>query len=154
MAADDQGDTSGSSRHEILEDHKHVRALLGDLEEHLAKKIDEEDSWRSHLETCLADFHRRLQKHFVTEEEGKLYRELKERVPRLAQRLERVFGDHPAILERLEEISGGLKDGNSKIGMPQIIEETRGLIAQVAEHEAAENEVMMDAYWDDLGGEG
>jgi len=156
MGATDPEDTSNASRREILDDHAHVRGLLGGLEEHLDRPVEPEAEWRSELQVTLSDLHRRLQRHFKSEEKGGVHERLMQEAPRLAHRLDELFADHPAILERLTGLLASLSEegGASPLDVRALTDGTRQLIEQLSEHEASENEVMLDAYWDDLGGEG
>ncbi|RLB47521.1 MAG: hypothetical protein DRJ42_25235 [Deltaproteobacteria bacterium] len=154
MGANEQADSPTISREEILEDHRHVRASLEDLEKHIGQETADEGPWRDHLKGLLSDFEERLKKHFKFEEEGGLFEQLKEEAPRLANRVDKIFADHPAILAQLQKLSGGLSTGPSGMSMSVLIEETSKLITHVREHEAEENDIMMGALWDDVGGRG
>ncbi|MGD8316864.1 MAG: hemerythrin domain-containing protein [Myxococcales bacterium] len=138
---------------QILSEHKHLRALLQALEQHLQQPVDS-DAWLPRLRNMLSGLVDLCSDHFRLEEETGLHIQLRDQSPRLASRLEQLLSDHSRILDELQKVAADLPTDSvvaNEVG--PLKERALGALQDIREHERAENEVMMDAYWDDLGGE-
>lgn len=137
----------------ILSDHEDLGGLLQALEQHLVQPTDS-DGWLGSLRESLSGLVDLCSTHFKVEEETGLHIELREQSPRLAGRLERLISDHDRILGTLQKLIADLPAetiGPAEAG--PFKERVLSAVETLHEHERAENEIMMDAYWDDLGGE-
>ena len=138
----------------ILSDHRDLRGALQALEQHLQQPADSQ-GWIGSLRDGLSGLVDLCSAHFEVEEQTGLHIQLREQSPRLAFRLERLVSDHRRILEGLQELARDLPA--ETIGRNEadpLKERVLRALETLHEHERAENEIMMDAYWDDLGGEG
>lgn len=137
----------------ILSEHKNLRALLRELEQHLQQPAGS-GAWLENLRQALFGLVDLCSEHFKLEEQTGLHVELREQSPRLASRLEKLLSDHGRILEGLRQLVADLPtESMAPSDTEPLKERILGVMETVREHERAENEVMMDAYWEDLGGE-
>lgn len=137
----------------ILSEHQHLRALLKALEQHL-QQPGESDVWLTGLRDMLAGLVDVCSEHFKLEEEAELHVQLREQSPRLASRLEKLLAEHARILAELQKLVADLATPSAAPGQTERLkQQVSSALEEVRQHERAENEVMMDAYWDDLGGE-
>lgn len=138
---------------QILSDHKDLRALLEALERHVALSAGSE-AWIGGLRETLSSLVDLCSEHFQLEERIGLHVQLREQSPRLAFRLEKLLAEHSRILDALRTLVTDLPTETPAAREADALKErVRGVLEAVQEHERSENEVMMDAYWDDLGGE-
>ena len=137
----------------ILSEHKDLRGVLQALEQHLEQPADS-DRWLEHLREALSGLVDLCSDHFAVEEETGLHVELREQSPRLAFRLEKLVSEHDGILDTLRKL---VTDLPAKAVGPNEANPCKDRVQRALEtvrsHERAESEIMMDAYWDDLGGE-
>ncbi len=137
----------------ILSEHEDLRALLRALEQQVQQSAGS-DAWLEKLRGTLSRLVDLCSEHFELEERAGLHVELREQSPRLASRLEKLLSDHSRILEALRRLVTDLPtESTASGGVDTLKERILGMVAAVHEHERAENEIMMDAYWEDLGGE-
>lgn len=137
----------------ILSEHENLRALLQTLEQQVQQPAGS-DAWLQNLRETLSRLVDLCSEHFRLEEQAGLHVQLREQSPRLAFRLERLLVDHFRILEALRKLVAVLPTESIASGEAGPLKErVLGVLEAVDEHERAENEVMMDAYWEDLGGE-
>lgn len=137
----------------ILTEHEDLRALLQASERHVQQPAGS-DAWLENLRETLSGLVELCVEHFRLEEQAGLHVQLREQSPRLAFRLENLLSDHLRILEALRKLVTDLPIESIASGeADRVKERVLGVLEAVREHERAENEVMMDAYWEDLGGE-
>jgi hemerythrin-like domain-containing protein len=94
---------------EVLDEHKRLREMLGELKEFLAlprPAAGEPGShtWASDLSVRLVKLHGELFRHFRFEESAGLVEDVAERHPRAHPRLQAVIRQHPVILNELKSI--------------------------------------------------
>jgi hypothetical protein len=93
-----------------------------------------------------------MREHFEAEEEGPLF-ELPLRRPRFATRLEALKDEHPRLLAeavRITEIVAGMRNAEL-FELREINARIQLFVARLRRHEATENELIYEAYWDDIG---
>lgn len=140
MSSTDSKAPPDSARQELLDDHRQVRGLLADLDRYARGSVAD----REKLLPTLRELQGKLEHHFKAEES--LHRGLVEDVPRLARALGRLYDDHTGIVDDLVMTLSAEGD--------DLTSRCQKLVERIQEHEAAENEVMQGAYWDDIGGGG
>ncbi len=137
----------------ILAEHKHLRTLLRESEGHLEQPADSA-AWLEGLREMLSGLIAVCSEHFELEEQNGMHVQLRDQSPRLAHRLKELLSDHARLLEALQQLVADLP---TRTVAPNeagpLKDRVLGVLGELREHERAENEVMMDAYWDDLGGE-
>jgi iron-sulfur cluster repair protein YtfE (RIC family) len=137
----------------ILSEHKDLRALLQALDRHVQQPVGS-DAWLENLRETLSGLVDLCSEHFRLEEQAGLHVQIREQSPRLASRLEKLLSDHRRILDALRKLVADLpRESIASSEADPLKERVLGVLEAVHEHEQAENEVMMDAYWVDLGGE-
>ncbi len=137
----------------ILSEHKDLRALLRALEQHV-RQPGSSRAWLESLREPLSALANRCSEHFQLEERAGLHVQLRDQSPRLAFRLEKLLSEHPRILAALQKLVVDLSGEAVSAGEAELFRERiLAAVDAVREHERAENDVMMDAYWEDLGGE-
>ena len=138
---------------EILSDHNTLRALIGALEKHFQQRADAE-LWYETLREKVSALVDLCCEHFRLEEQSGLHVQLRQQSPRHAFRLEKLLGEHASILAGLQNLATDLAtDSITAIETDSLKERVLLALESVRQHESAENEVMTDVYWDDLGGE-
>jgi predicted membrane chloride channel (bestrophin family) len=150
-----QGTPEGA-RDNILSDHEDLREMMRGLEQHLWQATDLDREWLTTLRKALHDFAEACRAHFRDEERGGLHLQLRDRSPRLAFRLQQLVYDHPRILVALQELVADFPpdEAMKPNELRSLKERVQSALEVVHAHERAETEITMDAYWDDLGGEG
>lgn len=137
----------------ILSQHETLRSRLRALEEQVRQPVASDAALQS-LSEMLSSLVALCSAHFRREEDAGLHLELREASPRLASRLEKLLADHTRLLEQLRELAADCSDASrARAESPPVNERALDVVSALRAHERAENEVMMDAYWDDLGGE-
>lgn len=136
---------------------------------------DEHDSLRHHqgrLRDCVERYRQRpnrdnllalrdlcesfgkcLDRHLEFEEDGGYLVEVRERRPRSAREVERLFGEHGQLRERaatlvthLQEAAAGTDD------LPtDFVEQFSSFMDFFGQHEATERELVLDVFWTDGG---
>lgn len=130
------------SRQRISEEHQALRDLLGRVTE---------TTDLHHLLPQLQELDRLLREHFQHEEgEGGFHDMVGESAPHLLPSVQRLFDEHRQIAERLDTL---ILQTRQCIEGP--VAELRGATTELAhqlhEHEAAENDLVTWALYEDLG---
>lgn len=106
------------------------------------------------LRRTLSDLVDLCAEHFRLEEQAGLHVQLRDQSPRLAFRLQKLLAEHSGILDTLEKLVTELPaQAVTSRDVEPLKQSVSVALEAVRQHERAENEVMMDAYWEDIGGE-
>jgi iron-sulfur cluster repair protein YtfE (RIC family) len=138
---------------ETLDEHRGCMRLLSAVEECLDRKPQDRRQWLVDLKGALGALSPVLCRHFDTEESGPMFRELPIKKPRLADQLSALEAEHPVMVAQLEEILDSLSD----LDDPEVFElrelnaRVQLFVARLRRHEAAENELVIQAHWDEVG---
>jgi hemerythrin-like domain-containing protein len=145
--------SEGSSLDGILDEHRECMQIVAEVEACLDEAPDREGRWMGRLLPKLEVLAGRLRSHFRGEEEASLYREVPERFPRFADRLERLLSEHAEILERAEDLArrAGALDHTRIHELREFNAGAQMLVASIRRHEAEENEVILSAHWQEVG---
>ncbi|MCG8460377.1 MAG: hemerythrin domain-containing protein, partial [Holophagales bacterium] len=137
------------------EAHHGVMESVVALEEVLGRSLEPHRDWLEALGHSLDDLIGVLREHFDEESAGELYGELLERFPRYAHRLEQLAAEHEEILQRAEallESTAALdRDDLQVYRLRELNAQGQLLAAILRRHEAEENEIVMRAYWNEVG---
>jgi len=137
----------------ILSEHKNLRALLRKVERSVQQPAGS-DAWMENLRRTLSDLVDLCAEHFRLEEQAGLHVQLRDQSPRLAFRLQKLLAEHSGILDTLEKLVTELPaQAVTSRDVEPLKQSVSVALEAVRQHERAENEVMMDAYWEDIGGE-
>jgi len=139
---------------QTLEEHGSCMKLVAEVESCLDRRPDDVQGWLADLRRTLSSLNVAMQQHMKDEEAGPIFRKLPERYPRLAAPLSRLESEHPELLSNIGEV---LKRAHA-LEQPELHDlrelnaRVQLFVARLRRHEAAENEIVLEAYWDDFGG--
>lgn len=132
----------------ILEEHRTLKGLLGQIEQALGQRTASIDEV-SHL---LAQFGDQLVKHFALEEEGSYFSELMLRAPQLVARANALMAQHPKICTQVRDLVVDLKlDQSPSDWWEETSRRFDAFKAELLRHESGENGLLQEAYTQDLG---
>ena len=135
------------THHDVIED-------VVALEKVLSRPLEPATEWLGALGEQLEALQATLSRHFDDERRGELYGELPAKFPQWAGQLERLAAEHDEILQRtaaLRHRVRGLGPASEVYRLRELNGHAQLLAAILRRHEAEENEVVMRAYWDDVG---
>lgn len=138
---------------DTLDDHRECMQVVSEVEACLDRQPDDPVRWVARLLEHLPVLLRTMREHFVDEEGGQLYGELPTRRPQVAARLDALKNEHPHMLAEIEEIidvAGDLRRAEL-YELRELNARVQLLVARLRRHEAAENELIYEVYWDDIG---
>ncbi len=125
------------------------------LEQILGRAPDRGGDWLGALRGELDDLAAALVAHFEDERDSDLYAALAMRVPQYSARLEELMAEHEEILTRLAAVREAAEELQDDVELYQLRElnaQAQMLAATIRRHEAEENEMVMRAYWREIGG--
>lgn len=128
-----------------LEEHRSLHAAL----ERLRLALVSRPPWQpavfwAPIASQLADLLRRLEAHFVAEEEGGLFEQIRQTAPDSSGACARLLAEHGALLHRLERLRAEAEAGPADAAALAAWRE--GLFALLADlngHEERENELLL-----------
>ncbi len=136
-----------------VEHHSCVEAVVA-LENILGRAPDHEGGWLEALRGELDELATALMAHFEEEMASDLYGSLAHRAPQCSARLEELMDEHDEILQRLDAVreeAGQLSDDAELYQLRELNAHAQMLAAIIRRHEAEENEMVMRAYWQEIG---
>jgi iron-sulfur cluster repair protein YtfE (RIC family) len=138
---------------ETLDEHRGCMQLVAEVEASLDRKVEDVRVWVEDLLGKLDHLEASLRQHFKGEEAGPMYRSLPDQHPRVAGKLAELEAEHPAMLQELQVIltkARGLEKPEAH-ELRELNGRTQLFIARIRRHEAAENELVLRTYWNDVG---
>jgi hemerythrin-like domain-containing protein len=142
-------------RHDVLEEHRRLVGRIQEIESWL-ERTDRSSDWARSLSAMLLAVVELLREHFGGEAESSVFVALSEEHPRFSAKIAQLVGEHPRILH----LFGAAADRAASLeaaaarDYEALAAQAQAAIAMLRRHEAEENEMIMNAYWDDLGGQG
>ena len=134
--------------HRIRHEHEHLRDVLGVVNRILA-------AHRSSAEDVvdqLSALREELEMHFHTEEAEGFFEELTEMAPRLMRHTTKLCQDHVRMLNEMGELVFQASHGDGSADWWSLMEQTfRDFSKALMQHEHRENELLQEAFGDDLG---
>jgi hemerythrin-like domain-containing protein len=145
--------SEGSPLEGILDEHRECMQIVAEVEACLDEAPDREGRWLGRLLPKLETLAGTLRSHFRGEEEASLYREVPERFPRFADTLQRLLAEHADILARAQDLvrRAGALDHTRIHELREFNAGAQMLVASIRRHEAEENEVVLNAHWQEVG---
>ncbi len=146
------GNETGEDAIRTLDEHRECMALVAEVERCLDRTPDRE-SWLAELRDKLPKLAEKLDLHFRDEETQYLYREVPLSFPRFSDRLESLKSEHRDIMAAARSAIDKAK-GLGSAEMHELRElnaRIQLLVATIRRHEAEENEILLRAYWHDVG---
>jgi hypothetical protein len=130
-----------------LEQHRSFNPLIEAILLRVVRLPDEKDPWLADLAKRVAQLAELLSAHFADEELSCLFTDIPIQCPHHAEKLDRLKGEHPVLIERLKTVL----DGGEAMEMAALAGRVQRTIAQVRRHEAEETEIILEAFWDEVG---
>jgi len=143
--------------HEIaqhaLEEHRAVRAQQKQILAFIEKGVvGSETEWASRCLDLFVPFFDHLREHFSVEESGGFMKPVLEVRPTLHPKIEKLKQEHVEMLNTGHLVIDRLRGvGDFKGNMDEVRERILGLLSVLAEHERAENRLLVTAFDIDLG---
>lgn len=133
----------GDSRQRIDDEHRHLNALLVELES--AREPER-------IERLLVSLRSLLIAHFATEEapDG-LHEIVSQNAAHRLPNVQQLFAEHREIVHRLDALrtqAAALREGAFR----RLTDEVAALAAVLRAHEAVEDEIFGEAFYTDIGG--
>lgn len=100
----------------------------------------------------IQDFGRELHKHFAAEEKEGYLREVLDAAPRFQRRVERLGTQHASLALQFDGIHRAVEKVAAPLDWASIQRALQDFAEDFSEHESSENEILMSAFLDDLGG--
>jgi hypothetical protein len=141
------------SLQDTLAEHRDCMRVVSEVESILDHQPDREGEWIGRLNAKLPTLAQAMREPFAAEEQGALFRELPVKKPRLATRVETLGAEHARMLKAVEDAvvkAQGLREPEL-YELRELNALVQLLIATIRRHEAEENEIIMGAYWDEIG---
>jgi uncharacterized protein (UPF0335 family) len=132
---------------DTLEQHRSFNPLIEAILLRVVRLPDEKDPWLADLTKRLSQLAELLGAHFADEELSCLFTDIPLQCPHHAEKLERLKGEHPMLIERLKTVL----DGGEALDMAVVAGRVQRTIAQVRRHEAEETEIILESFWDEGG---
>jgi iron-sulfur cluster repair protein YtfE (RIC family) len=149
---DTKTDEPGSFQ-QTLDEHRECMAYVTKLEACLDHQPDDTSRWVGQLLDHLPGLARTMREHFADEERGPLFSELPTRHPHIADRLDTLKDEHPRMvteIDKIIELTGEMREAEV-YELRELNARIQLFVARLRRHEAAENELMYELYWNDIG---
>jgi hemerythrin-like domain-containing protein len=136
-----------------LDDHRECMRIVAEVEACLDDRPDRDGRWMRRMLPRLEAMTDKLRSHFEEEEQAALYREVPEKFPRFAERLERLAAEHSQILASAADLlqHAGKLNHTRIHELREFNAGVQLLVARIRRHEAEENEVVLGAHWQECG---
>ena len=122
------------------------------LEELLAEPDDAGAERARRALTLLEGFDLALREHFAVEEEGGYFADVLKVAPRLSRRAARLEQNHKEFSERLESLLALVRYAiDAPDDWERVTARVEGFLQALRAHEDEENELVREAFMDDLG---
>jgi hypothetical protein len=146
--------TSADNTDEILHEHQHILEECKAFQPILKGDIGSDlPPW---VATCRKHFHKLhmyLREHFYHEEAGGFMKPVLDQSPTFRAKVQKLEQEHLALRKECEQIEAALlhDDEVSRDQAFEIIGRIESLITRLHAHERAENNLMQDAFFEDIG---
>jgi len=136
-----------------IDTHRQCMRIVSEVETCLDRPPDRDGRWLGELREKLPALADVLRGHFIDEEREYLYTELPAQKPRFADRLAKLKSEHGSILEAVDEAisKAGRVEGGEVHELRELNACVQLVVATIRRHEAEENEIVLRAYWHDVG---
>jgi uncharacterized protein (UPF0335 family) len=148
VSDDRKVERSGIDAQPIQSDHEAIRSLLERLEGMIDKLVAHDTAAKFAMPELLGEFREVLLLHFDREEQSGVLEHAALEEPRFADRIEDLILEHTDLRRAVDQICEG-PAGDCWGDFEARFVSFRSALA---EHERAENEVLMAVYVEDLGG--
>lgn len=138
--------------YDVLSEHQHIRRLVDSLELALEKRGNGGRGWIDEVAPVLDELATGLTSHFKGEE-AEFFADVSQRIPRHMPTVEQLVQQHGRLAEDFTSLAAQapqLKPDQSEIA-EQFVKRLSTALKLLRTHEEQENELMLVAYWQDLG---
>lgn len=141
-----------SGAYDVLSEHQHIRRLVDSLETALEKRAQGGRVWLDEVTPLLGELASGLASHFKGEE-AEFFADVSRRLPRHAPTVERLVEQHHRLTQDFAIVASQV--ATLDVHQSGVVEQFTTLLAKslklLRTHEEQENELMLVAYWQDLG---
>jgi hemerythrin-like domain-containing protein len=138
--------------YDVLSEHQHIRRLVDALEIALEKRDLLGRTWIGELAPVLGELANGLGAHFKGEE-SELFADVSKRLPRHQPTVERLIEQHQRLSRDFARVSEQM--ATLDLAKADEVDEFATALSRTLKllrtHEEQENELMLVAYWQDLG---
>ncbi|MBX3127958.1 MAG: hemerythrin domain-containing protein [Polyangiaceae bacterium] len=140
-------------RNTVLDEHRGLTLTVNRVDDWVTSDEHFGPEWAPELTRRVSALVEQLRMHFSGEPESNLFNEIREKTPHLSGRLSALALEHSEILKAFRDVVEGAKSLSAGPQSPaRLALMTRRAISILRRHEAEENELIMRAFWDDMGG--
>ncbi len=145
-------EVSKDQRGLVLEEHRELVRHVSELDDFAAEAAGAD--WGAELGRKAATVREHLKHHFSGDAEGTFFADVARQAPHLIGKLTGLTSEHAEILNEFRQVAeqAAALDGSDMAAASRLATRTRRAVATLRRHEAEENELIFNAFWDDLGG--
>ena len=133
---------------EVQREHDELRELLGEVHRVLAERLEKV----AEVSERLASLSEHVETHFQEEEIAGFFDQVVERAPRLSDRVDRLRTEHQALLGAVRSLYDAATQGDGSADWWKRMEGTfHDFSKDLMHHESHENDLLQEAYGEDLG---
>ncbi len=140
----------------VHDEHEYLKKEMRKIRSMMNCDVTVEDypKWRLDFLWLLRDFSNALQRHFDLEEEGGFMNDVVRLAPQHLPAVQRLEAQHRTITANLNQVIDALKTMESldNATMQNACKDVDNLLILLAEHEAAEGDILETTYLLDYGG--
>jgi hemerythrin-like domain-containing protein len=153
MPGDDMDDPK-ALRRVLLDEHQRLMEMATRLTDATDRRPDGEGRWLAEVVERLRGFAVALREHFQEEETGAFARSFPMSYPHLADRMEELTAQHPAILAAVDHALATARSvrRDDAAGLHEVKAAVHLMLATLRRHESAENDLVFRAVNDEVGG--
>lgn len=147
------GPAKSDPRNLVLEEHRTLTTRVSQLDDLAAQGAKRGPGWSLELNKLTLDVLEHLKMHFSGDAEGNLFAEISMSCPHFSGRLASLAAEHSKILESFRQVAerAGSHEAGDGEAERRLCLQAQAAVATLRRHEAEENEIIMRAYWEDLG---
>jgi hemerythrin-like domain-containing protein len=139
----------------IQDEHARLEQIIQEIRDELNRPIDSNGfgDWKLGFVWKIRDFQNELTKHFDLEEDGGFMEDVISRAPRFAPQIKTLEEEHIDAVKRLDDITARLKQLSAfdAQAWSEVSDEIMALFDSLEEHEAAERDLILEVYFQDIG---
>lgn len=131
----------------IRQEHDELREMLGKMHRILARRLES----GANVAKMLQSLHRHVQTHFDEEEHGGFFDDVVAQAPRLSDRATEVKHEHAWLNNVMRELIDYADDDLCDDWWQRLETKFHEFSKALMHHENKENELLLEAYDDDIG---
>ena len=133
---------------QVEQEHEELRELIGTIHKTLADPTSTVTQVREKL-VALCD---KLESHFRTEEEDGFFTQITDQAPRLTDQADKLCDEHRTMLDEAKSLAIRAIRCDQFHELQQEIQPAfHEFSKHLMHHESEENEMLQEAYWEDIG---